>query len=270
MCLTLLLVPKNYSYLLEERALPAVFECLSVFGEQCQSEVVVSGLLHSLGHCSSLPPVDWTGVLLNIVRRTPNMYQSCLQYALKLTNTSKGFHTFIVYCCSPMVLHGLEVREHIVVYAVVNISFQTAIQQMLMSKLHLLVHDMSSPSLGDLLASWSHVCQHKKVRNDRSTVTVIFCSCLGALRLICRGSSTSSTTSWDNKYKNNSIESLCVEYLLPSATVSSSSRVCHSSQDNVNWHHQVHTHYINRGSTRCCCHTGDWNAGKVFKIIHHI
>ena len=95
---------------MEERALPAVFECLSNCREQRQSEVVVSGLLRVLSQCSSLPPVDWTGVLLNIVRRMPNMYQSCLQCALKLTNTSKGFHMFIVYCCSPVVLCNLEVN----------------------------------------------------------------------------------------------------------------------------------------------------------------
>lgn len=103
-------MPKSYSYLPEERALPAIFEYLSNSGEH-QSEVVVSGLLHSLSQCSSLPPVDWTGVLLNITRRMPNMCRPCLQCALKLTKTSKGFHTFIIYCSTPVVLSGLEVMR---------------------------------------------------------------------------------------------------------------------------------------------------------------
>jgi len=101
-------VPKNYSYLPEERALPSIFEYLSNSGE-CQSEVVVSCLLHSLGQCSSLPPVDWTGVLLSIVKRMPNTCRQCVQCALSLTKTSKGFHAFIIYYCSPLMLTGLEV-----------------------------------------------------------------------------------------------------------------------------------------------------------------
>ena len=98
----------NYSYLPEERALPAIFEYLSNSGAH-QSEVVTSSLLNSLNQCSSLPPVDWTGALLSIIRKAPNMCQPCLQCALKLTKTSKGFHTFIVHCCAPLVLSGLEV-----------------------------------------------------------------------------------------------------------------------------------------------------------------
>lgn len=100
-------MPSNYSYLSEERALPAIFEYLSNSGAH-QSEVI-SSLLDSLSQCSSLPPVDWTGALLSIVRRAPNMCQPSLQCALKLTKTSKGFHTFIVHCCTPLVLSGLEV-----------------------------------------------------------------------------------------------------------------------------------------------------------------
>ena len=115
------LVPKNYSYLPEERALPAVFEYLSNYGGQ-QSEVVVSSLLCSLGQCSSLPPVDWTGILLNITRGMPNMCKPCLQCAIKLTETSKGFHTFIAYCCSPVVLSGLEVLNLVVFNTLLSIS----------------------------------------------------------------------------------------------------------------------------------------------------
>lgn len=114
-------MPKNYSYLSEERALPAMFDYLSNSGG-CQA-VVVSSLLSSLGHCSSLPPVDWTGVLLSIIKRMPSMCQPCLECALKLTRTSKGFHTFIVYCCSPVVLSGLQVNTF-VTYIVVSIDFR--------------------------------------------------------------------------------------------------------------------------------------------------
>ena len=101
-------MPKNYSYLPEERALPAIFEYLSNSGE-CQSEAVVCSLLASLGHCSSIPPVDWTGVLLSISQRMPGLCQQCLQCTLKLTKTSKGFYTFIIYYCRPIVLSGVEV-----------------------------------------------------------------------------------------------------------------------------------------------------------------
>lgn len=136
---------KNYSYLPEERALPAVFEYLSNSGEH-QSEVVVAGLLSSLGQCSSLPPVDWTGVLLNIIKRMPSLCQPCVECALNLTKTSKGFHAFIVYCCNPVVLCSLE----------------TANQQILLSKLHHVIPDLSAPSLGDFLGSCCYVCQQKK------------------------------------------------------------------------------------------------------------
>ena len=156
-------MPNNYSYLPEERALPAIFEYLSNSGGR-QSEVVISSLLSSLGQCSSLPPVDWTGALLSITRRIPNMCQPCLQCALKLTKTSKGFHTFITYCCTPLVLSSSEVYSTVVVYSVFNILFQTSIQHMILSKLHHLVLDMSAPSLGELLGSFCCVCQQKKVK----------------------------------------------------------------------------------------------------------
>ena len=138
-----------------------MFEYLSNSGEH-QSEVVVAGLLSSLGQCSSLPPVDWMGVLLNIIKRMPSLCQPCVECALNLTKTSKGFHAFIVYCCNPVVLCSLEVSAF-VVCAVISISFQTANQQILLSKLHHVIPDLSAPSLGDFLGSCCYVCQQKKV-----------------------------------------------------------------------------------------------------------
>ena len=155
-------MPDSFSYLSQERALPAIFEYLSDSGGD-QLEAATSSLLYSLSQCSSLPPVDWTGVLLSIIRRTPSLCRSCLQCALKLTKTSKGFHTFIVYCCTPLVLSTFEV-VYLQFSLLLIMSFQTSVQQMIMSKLHHWISDMSAPSLSHLLGSCTYACQRKKVK----------------------------------------------------------------------------------------------------------
>jgi len=107
MVLYFAIVPKSYAYLPEGRALPAVFELLSATtGSHSR---IVSTLLKTLTQCSSLPPVNWTGALLNTIRRMPQLCQMCVQCALKLTETSKGFHLFIIYCCSLVFFSSLEV-----------------------------------------------------------------------------------------------------------------------------------------------------------------
>ena len=155
-------MPDSFSYLSQERALPAIFEYLSDSGGD-QLEAATSSLFYSLSQCSSLPPVDWTGVLLSIIRRTPSLCRSCLQCALKLTKTSKGFHTFIVYCCTPLVLSTFKV-VYLQFSLLLIMSFQTSVQQMIMSKLHHWISDMSAPSLSHLLGSCTYACQRKKVK----------------------------------------------------------------------------------------------------------
>lgn len=101
-------MPKNYSYLPEGRALPAVFELLCATNT---ATGLVSALLTALTKCSSLPPVDWTGTLLSITRRMCHLSQACVRCALKLTETSKGFHTFVIYCCDLVSFSSLEVKS---------------------------------------------------------------------------------------------------------------------------------------------------------------
>ncbi|XP_065912332.1 focadhesin-like isoform X2 [Dysidea avara] len=138
-------LPKSYAYLPEGRALPAVFELLSTVSGS-QSGLVVSALLTTLTQCSSLPPVDWTGALLSITRRMPRLCQTCVQCALKLTETSKGFHMFIIFCCDLVFFSSLE----------------TSTQQLIMSKLHLVIADVATSSLATLLGSCCLLCQRKK------------------------------------------------------------------------------------------------------------
>jgi len=161
-------VPKSYAYVPEDRALPAVFELLS--STTGSHSGIVSAVLKTLTQCSSLPPVNWTGALLSITRNMPQLCQTCVQCALKLTETSKGFHLFIIYCCNLVQFSNLEVVQYYYTQYSLMVQLQPSTQQLIMSKLHLVIADVTAPTLAALLGSCCLLCKRKKVykksRND--------------------------------------------------------------------------------------------------------